>query len=96
MANRRVPIGRLVRKLGLSRFENKGPLIDDHLSASRVVLPLKQHVGAPAEPTVKVGDTVEAGDVIAKPPAGQLGAVLHASIAGRVVGVSDAVVIEKS
>lgn len=94
MANRRVPISRLIRKLGLSQFENKGPLVENDLAAARVVLPLKQHAGAPAQPTVKPGDKVEAGDVIAKPPAGQLGAVLHASIAGRVASVADSITIE--
>ncbi len=95
LANRRVPIGRLIRKLGLSQFENKGPLLEKNgFTAGRVVLPLKQHAGAPAEPTVKVGDAVQAGDVIAKPAHGQLGAVVHASIAGKVSSVSDSVVIE--
>ena len=30
----------------------------------QVVLPMQQHIGAPCVPTVKVGDTVEAGEVI--------------------------------
>lgn len=95
LPNRRVPIGRLIRKLGLSVFENKGPLVEDSPEAGRVVLPLKQHAGAPAAPAVKAGDQVRAGDVIARPAAGQLGAVLHASIDGRVTEVSDSVVIER-
>lgn len=92
--NRRVPISRLIRKLGLFTFENKGPLIQATCSPRRVVLPLKQHVGAPAEPTVGAGDTVQIGDVVAQPAEGKLGAVIHASIAGRVTGVGDAVTIE--
>ena len=92
--NRRVPIGRLIRKLGLFDFVNKGPLIEATCPARRVVLPLKQHVGAPAEPTVAVGDQVKAGDAIAKPASGKLGAVIHASIAGRVTNVGDAITIE--
>jgi Na+-translocating ferredoxin:NAD+ oxidoreductase RnfC subunit len=83
--NRRVPIGRLIRKLGLFTFVNK---------ARRVVLPLKQHVGAPAEPTVGAGDMVKLGDVVAKPTGGKLGAVIHASIAGRVKSVDGSIVIE--
>ncbi|MBI4579154.1 MAG: 4Fe-4S dicluster domain-containing protein [Planctomycetes bacterium] len=92
--NRRVPIGRLIRKLGLYMYENKGPLVEATRPAKRVVLPLKQHVGAPAEPTVSAGGTVKAGDVIAKPAGGKLGAVIHASIAGRVTAVDDAITIE--
>lgn len=92
--NRRVPIPRLILKLGLSRFSNKGPLLDNGFSPSRAVLPLKQHAGAPAEAKVKVGDRVKIGDVIAQPGEGKLGAVIHASINGRVTEVSDKVVIE--
>jgi hypothetical protein len=94
--NRRVPIGRLIRKLGLFDFVNKGPLIEATCPARRVVLPLKQHVGAPAEPVVGAGDTVKKDDAIARPAGGKLGAVIHASIAGRVTAVGDAVVIERS
>ncbi len=92
--NRRVPIGRLIRKLGLSEYRNKGPLLEASLVTRRVKLPLKQHVGAPAAATVKVGDAVKAGDVVGKPADGQLGAFVHASISGRVSQVTDAVVIE--
>jgi len=92
--NRRVPIGRLIRKLGLFTYENKGPLVEAACSSCRVVLPLKQHVGVPAEPVVGVGDTVKAGDVVARPEGGKLGAVIHASIAGRVTSVGDAITIE--
>jgi Na+-translocating ferredoxin:NAD+ oxidoreductase RnfC subunit len=95
LANRRVPISRLIRKLGLSQFTNKGPMREGNgFAPQRVVLPLKQHVGAPASPVVKAGDRVRAGDVIAKPASGQLGAVLHASVDGTVSSVTDAVVIE--
>jgi Na+-translocating ferredoxin:NAD+ oxidoreductase RnfC subunit len=92
--NRRVPIGRLIRKLGLSDFKNKGPMLESTVAPKRVRLPLKQHVGAPATATVKVGDTVKAGDVIARPDEGKLGAVIHASISGRVSQVTDAIVVE--
>ena len=61
---------------------------------SRVVLPLSQHVGAPAEPTVQVGSRVSVGDVIAQPAEGKLGAVIHASIAGQVTTVDGNVTIQ--
>ena len=32
-----------------------------------VVLPLSQHLGAPAKPIVRVGDRVERGDLLAEP-----------------------------
>ena len=45
---------------------------------------------------MKVGDRVNVGDVVARPPDGQLGAVIHASIAGKVASVGEAVTIEAS
>jgi Na+-translocating ferredoxin:NAD+ oxidoreductase RnfC subunit len=92
--NRRVPLQRLIRKLGLFGFNNTGPLRQDGYEPPRVRLPLKQHLGAAAKPTVGTGDRVRVGDVIARPPEGQLGALIHASIAGRVTVADDAVVIE--
>ncbi|MBI1368277.1 MAG: hypothetical protein GC162_06450 [Planctomycetes bacterium] len=92
--NRRVPIARLILKLGLSQFTNKGPLHDNGFMPKRIVLPLKQHAGPPAEPIVKVGDRVSEGDVIARPAPGKLGAPIHASITGKVTAVSDKVIIE--
>lgn len=94
LENRRVPIGRLIRKLGLSKFVNQGPLLSADHKPAKVVLPLKQHAGAPAKATVSVGDRVNAGDVIARPADGALGAVIHASINGRVTSVNESIVIE--
>jgi Na+-translocating ferredoxin:NAD+ oxidoreductase RnfC subunit len=94
MDNRRTPLKRLITKLGLSDFNNTGPLLPDGYKPQRVRLPLKQHAGAPAVPVVESGAQVKEGDVIARPPEGQLGAVLHASITGRVSSAKDALVIE--
>jgi Na+-translocating ferredoxin:NAD+ oxidoreductase RnfC subunit len=91
---RRAPMRRLMTKLALNDFENTGPLVDVDLRPSRVVLPLKQHAGAPALPVVSPGDRVAAGAVIAAPAAGALGARIHASISGRVSHVNGSVVIE--
>ena len=93
LSNRRVPIARLILKLGLKQFTNDGPLQSNGYQPARVVLPLKQHAGAPAEPTVSTGDSVKRGDVIARPAAGALGAVIHASMDGRVTDVSDSITI---
>jgi Na+-translocating ferredoxin:NAD+ oxidoreductase RnfC subunit len=92
--SRRVPTKRLMTKLGLTGFRNVGPLEDRPLAPRRVVLPLKQHAGAPALATVRPGERVKAGDVVAEPAKGALGARIHASIAGTVRDVAGAVVIE--
>lgn len=91
---RRAPMRRLIAKLGLSGFENVGPLEERTFAPRRVVLPLKQHAGAPAVPSVKVGARVSEGDLVAAPAANALGARLHASIAGRVMSVDGEIVIE--
>ncbi len=82
MDDRRVPISRLIRKLGLSHFTNDGPLEEPGYRPARVVLPLKQHAGAPAEPVVTSGARVRVGDVVARPAKDALGAAIHASIDG--------------
>jgi Na+-translocating ferredoxin:NAD+ oxidoreductase RnfC subunit len=53
------------------------------------------HIGAPCVATVSVGDFVRKGQVIAQPPEGALGALIHASIDGRVTAVGERIVIEK-
>jgi len=92
--DRRVPMRRLMARLGLAGFENVGPLVDAALAPRRVVLPLKQHAGEPARPLVRPGARVSAGDPVAAPAEGALGARIHASIDGVVRDVADAVVID--
>jgi Na+-translocating ferredoxin:NAD+ oxidoreductase RnfC subunit len=91
---RRVPMRRLIAKLGLGEFRNEGPLKEHAFSPRKVTLPLKQHAGAPAVAVIKSGDRVREGDLIAAPDAGKLGARIHASIDGKVIVGSDAIVIE--
>jgi len=91
---RRVPTRRLMTRLGLNEFHNVGPLQEREFSPERVRLPLKQHAGAPAEPTVRAGERVRVGDLVARPAEGQLGARIHASIDGTVRSVEGSVEIE--
>jgi len=53
----------------------------------KLVLPLRQHVGAPCAPVVKIGDEVKRGQLIAKPTG--LGANIHASANGKIVDVNE-------
>jgi Na+-translocating ferredoxin:NAD+ oxidoreductase RnfC subunit len=91
---RRVPMRRLIAKLGLGEFNNTGPLVDYVFRPRKVNILLKQHAGAPAVPVVRCGDRVRSGDLLAVPEAGKLGARIHASIDGQVNVKSDAIVIE--
>lgn len=61
----------------------------------RVEIPVKMHIGAPAVPVVCVGDWVAAGDLIAQPKEGAMGARIHASISGRIEAVGERIVIVK-
>lgn len=91
---RRVPMKRLIARLGLSEFNNTGPLTEHRFAPRKVNILLKQHAGTPAVPVVKNGDRVRAGDLLAAPEQGKLGARIHASIDGVVRLSSEAVVIE--
>lgn len=52
----------------------------------KVIIPLRQHIGAPNEPVVKVGDLVKKGQVIGKSEA-FVSAPCHSSVSGTVVGI---------
>ncbi|MBF0407477.1 MAG: SLBB domain-containing protein [Candidatus Riflebacteria bacterium] len=91
---RRVSIHQLVKRLGLTEFEQDAPYTSSGPEIRRVKLPLKMHIGAPAVPVVKTGDSVIAGQMIADIPRGKLGAALHASLSGRIESVdSDSIII---
>jgi len=96
MENRKAPMPRLIAKLGLGQFRNVGPLNDDLLGTGRVGIKLKQHIGAPCEPTVQPGDRVTKGQEVGRPPVDNgkpaLGAPVHASLDGRVTEIRDGVV----
>ena len=55
---------------------------------SQVVLPMSQHIGAPCTPTVKVGDTVDVGQVIGDSDK-FISAPIHASISGTVKAIGN-------
>ncbi|MBO5671388.1 MAG: electron transport complex subunit RsxC, partial [Clostridia bacterium] len=54
-----------------------------------VSIPLLQHIGAPCQPTVKVGDTVTVGQVIGNAAAGGLFCPVHASVSGKVIAIEN-------
>ncbi|MDD5029749.1 MAG: SLBB domain-containing protein [Rhodoferax sp.] len=86
--HRLVPTSRLVRRLGIAAYNKKAPLDESDCCPAKVVLNLRQHVGAAAVPVVRVGDLVQRGQLLADIPPDALGARLHASISGRVAEVS--------
>ncbi len=52
----------------------------------KAVVPLVQHIGAPARPTVKVGDHVLIGQMIGE-PGGFVSAPVHAPVSGKVTAL---------
>ena len=50
---------------------------------------LKQHIGVPAVPLVKIHDKVKKGTLIAECPTGKMGVHLHASVAGEIKNITD-------
>lgn len=86
---RKVPTNKLIQKLGLRRYADKpAPFDPAEVEVLKVKIPLKQHIGVPANPLVKKGDQVVAGDKIGLVPSSELGADIHASITGTVTDVS--------
>ena len=53
---------------------------------AQVILPMSMHIGAPCQPTVKVGDHVFLGQMIADSPAA-VSAPIHATVSGTVSAV---------
>ncbi|MCI0515385.1 4Fe-4S dicluster domain-containing protein [candidate division KSB1 bacterium] len=86
---RRVPIRQLMHRLGVTTYEAAAEFVEVAAIHEEVQILLKQHVGVPSEPVVKVGARVQRGQLIARIPENQLGANLHASIDGRVVEIDD-------
>ena len=92
--HRKVPMKRLTRKLGLSPYDHPADFVEIDFKPEMVVIPLKQHLGAPSEAKVKVGDKVSLGDLIGGIPDGALGANIHASINGEITEVNDNITIK--
>jgi electron transport complex protein RnfC len=53
----------------------------------KVIIPVSQHIGAPNQETVSVGDMVKTGQVIAKNDA-FVSSYVHSSISGKVAAIS--------
>ena len=84
---KKVSVERLIMRLGLKKYNVSAPIIGD-LNTDSVKIPLLQHIGAPATPSVSVGDEVHSGDVIATAVSDALSVNIHASIDGRVDSVT--------
>ncbi|AOY76842.1 electron transport complex subunit RsxC [Clostridium formicaceticum] len=62
--------------------------IEKAVDPQTVVIPMQQHIGAPCEPIVKVGDTVKVGQKIGEAQ-GFVSSPVHASVSGTVKAIMD-------
>jgi Na+-translocating ferredoxin:NAD+ oxidoreductase RnfC subunit len=92
---RKIPVKRLIAKLGLKEYDKPAPFENLSYEPEKVRIPLKQHIGAPCTAVVEVGQRVAEGDLIGEIPEKALGARVHASITGVVREVSDYITIER-
>ena len=86
---RKTPTKRLMAKLEIMEYDLPAPMRDLDFSPKQLVLPLKQHAGAPSQALVAVGQALAEGDVIAAPAPKNLGAVIHAPLAGVVESITE-------
>lgn len=79
-------------KGGVHPSENKitaGTAIEVLPLPKQVIIPLSQHIGAPAKPVVAKGDKVKTGQVIASSQ-GFVSANIHSSVSGKVLKIDKA------
>lgn len=92
---RKVPTPRLANRAGVYGYDDYTIDTCADYTPGEITLPLQMHIGAPAVPCVQVGDQVQAGDLVACPPEGALGAVVHTGISGVVKAIAPCIVIGK-
>ena len=93
---RQVPTSSLKQRLDIGKFRDEGPLKKLDLRPPSVRIPLRQHAGSPAVPTVRPGDKVRTYDMIGR-ASSEISCAVHASIDGTVTDISaDEITIERA
>ena len=96
-AYRLVPVARLIKHLGISKYNVETPIDETAISPNRLTLSLHQNIGAYSVALVKKGDKVTAGQAVAKAPDDKLGVAIHSPIDGKIAEINDKfIIIEKS
>ena len=73
----------------IPHYKNTAGMPAEKLPAPKeVLLPMSQHIGAPATPIVKVGDEVKVGQKIAE-ASGYVSSPIYASVSGKVVKLEE-------
>ena len=90
--SRAIPTKRLIQRLNLTKYDGH-PEYAGEFTPTVVNIRLGQHIGAPANCVVSVGNKVSCGDLIGEIPEGAMGARVHASIDGTVESIDNGVVV---
>jgi len=93
---RRTPLKQLMRRLGVTDYDHASTFEKFEIKPKKVEISVTQHVGAPAQALVQVGEKVQIGQPIADVPEGKLGARIHSSIEGVVTAIGQTIVIERN
>ena len=84
---RLLPSSRLQQRIGTLPFDRVAEFKRVKLAPKEVTLALRQHIGAPASPAVKVGDAVQIGTLVGAAAEG-ISANIHSSVNGTVKAVT--------
>tara|TARA_R110001583_G_scaffold195118_1_gene369300 strand:+ start:42442 stop:43986 length:1545 start_codon:yes stop_codon:yes gene_type:complete len=83
---------RMLQRWGAHPEGRKHPAADTEITVlplpPRLILPLAQHIGAPARPLVQAGQYVLRGELIAEAQ-GAISAPIHAPTSGTVIGIAE-------
>ncbi len=91
---REIPISNLYQRLGLKQYDHKAEYTIYNSKVHSVQIPLKYNFGKAAEPVVKAGTKVKAGDLIASSDENDYGVPVHSSIDGIVKSIdADSIII---
>ena len=85
---RRTPVKKILTRLALDQFQNKGELVPVEVKPKQLVIRLSQHIGTPATSLVASGEEVSRYQKIATVN-DKLGAEIHSPVNGRVTAVND-------
>jgi len=86
--NKRVPAYKLIKRIDLEKYESEAPLVNKYYEPERVVVLLKQHIGAPSIPVKNENSKVKKYELIADIPENQIGSKIHSPINGRIKNVT--------
>ncbi|MGL4798403.1 MAG: 4Fe-4S dicluster domain-containing protein [Cellulosilyticaceae bacterium] len=91
-----VPSERLVERIGFGKYKSHPKLSEAVIEPQEVRIPFSQHIGQPSTCSVKEGEKVVCGQVIAEPAKNALGTTIHSSINGIIKQIkSDCIVIQQ-